>query len=62
MRADFARETSQEILQVEATEKGEMLAASENGLEGDPRLKAISDSIRVVPHFPKPGAFYIFLS
>ncbi|KAJ4718416.1 Adenine phosphoribosyltransferase [Melia azedarach] len=35
-----------------------MLAASENGLEGDPRLKAISDSIRVVPHFPKPGIMF----
>lgn len=29
--------------------------AAENGLKGDPRLKGISDSITVVPHFPKPG-------
>ncbi|KAG5537524.1 hypothetical protein RHGRI_024850 [Rhododendron griersonianum] len=29
--------------------------ASENGLRGDPRLKGISEAIRVVPHFPKPG-------
>ncbi|XP_037491813.1 adenine phosphoribosyltransferase 2 isoform X4 [Jatropha curcas] len=31
------------------------LLSRENGLQGDPRLKAISDAIRVVPHFPKPG-------
>lgn len=29
--------------------------AAENGLKGDPRLKAISDAISVVPNFPKPG-------
>ncbi|BBG95528.1 adenine phosphoribosyltransferase 5 [Prunus dulcis] len=29
--------------------------AAENGLKGDPRLQAISEAIRVVPHFPKPG-------
>ncbi|TXG62195.1 hypothetical protein EZV62_013558 [Acer yangbiense] len=29
--------------------------AAENGLKGDPRLQAISQAIRVVPHFPKPG-------
>lgn len=29
--------------------------AAENGLKGDPRLEAISDAIRVIPHFPKPG-------
>lgn len=29
--------------------------AGENGLQGDPRLKAIYEAIRVVPHFPKPG-------
>lgn len=32
--------------------------ASENGLRGDPRLKGISEAIRVVPHFPKPGNFF----
>nr|KJB65839.1 hypothetical protein B456_010G115800 [Gossypium raimondii] len=32
----------------------EMFAA-ENGLKGDPRLQAISNAIRVVPHFPKQG-------
>ncbi|KDP37067.1 hypothetical protein JCGZ_06123 [Jatropha curcas] len=32
--------------------------AGENGLQGDPRLKAISDAIRVVPHFPKPGIMF----
>ncbi|KAL6996625.1 Adenine phosphoribosyltransferase 5 [Sarracenia purpurea var. burkii] len=32
--------------------------ASENGLQGDPRLKAISEAIRVVPHFPKPGIMF----
>ncbi|XP_073119298.1 adenine phosphoribosyltransferase 5-like [Henckelia pumila] len=32
--------------------------AAENGLRGDPRLKAISDAIRVVPHFPKPGIMF----
>ncbi|WCJ40531.1 adenine phosphoribosyltransferase 5 [Euphorbia peplus] len=32
--------------------------AVENGLEGDPRLKAISDAIRVIPHFPKPGIMF----
>ncbi|KAL7222345.1 hypothetical protein ACSBR1_024111 [Camellia fascicularis] len=37
--------------------------ASENGLRGDPRLKAISEAIRVVPHFPKPGLhFYSFFA
>lgn len=29
--------------------------AAENGLKGDPRLQGISQAIRVVPHFPKPG-------
>lgn len=29
--------------------------AAENGLKGDPRLQAISEAIRVIPHFPKPG-------
>ncbi|XP_043723175.1 adenine phosphoribosyltransferase 5-like isoform X2 [Telopea speciosissima] len=32
--------------------------ARENGLHGDPRLKAISEAIRVVPHFPKPGIMF----
>lgn len=32
--------------------------ASENGLKGDPRLQAISQAIRVVPHFPKPGIMF----
>ncbi|KAL3736803.1 hypothetical protein ACJRO7_025695 [Eucalyptus globulus] len=32
------------------------MGAAENG--GDPRLKAISDAIRVVPHFPKPGIMF----
>ncbi|XP_028126077.1 adenine phosphoribosyltransferase 5-like [Camellia sinensis] len=32
--------------------------ASENGLRGGPRLKAISEAIRVVPHFPKPGIMF----
>lgn len=32
--------------------------ASENGLKGDPRLQAISDAIRVVPHFPKEGIMF----
>ncbi|GAA0147754.1 transferase [Lithospermum erythrorhizon] len=32
--------------------------AAENGLKGDPRLKSISDAIRVVPHFPKPGIMF----
>ncbi|EPS58815.1 hypothetical protein M569_15999, partial [Genlisea aurea] len=32
--------------------------AEENGLKGDPRLKAISQSIRVIPHFPKPGIMF----
>ncbi|XP_039044307.1 adenine phosphoribosyltransferase 5-like [Hibiscus syriacus] len=35
----------------------EMFAA-ENGLKGDPRLQAISNAIRVVPHFPKPGIMF----
>lgn len=30
--------------------------AAENGLKGDPRLEAISESIRVIPNFPKPGS------
>ncbi|KAF8393162.1 hypothetical protein HHK36_021403 [Tetracentron sinense] len=30
----------------------------ENGLKGDPRLQAISESIRVVPHFPKQGIMF----
>ncbi|KAF2303811.1 hypothetical protein GH714_023541 [Hevea brasiliensis] len=29
--------------------------AAENGLKGDPRLQGISEAIRVVPGFPKPG-------
>ncbi|KAL5730663.1 adenine phosphoribosyltransferase [Ranunculus cassubicifolius] len=32
--------------------------ASENGLRGDPRLQAISQAIRVVPHWPKPGIMF----
>ncbi|XP_050231092.1 adenine phosphoribosyltransferase 2 [Mercurialis annua] len=32
--------------------------AVENGLLGDPRLQAISDAIRVVPHFPKQGIMF----
>ncbi|EOY29450.1 Adenine phosphoribosyl transferase 2 isoform 2 [Theobroma cacao] len=32
--------------------------AAENGLKGDPRLQAISDAIRVVPHFPKQGIMF----
>ncbi|XP_010241566.1 PREDICTED: adenine phosphoribosyltransferase 5-like isoform X2 [Nelumbo nucifera] len=32
--------------------------AEENGLRGDPRLQAISEAIRVVPHFPKPGIMF----
>lgn len=33
----------------------EEAAAKENGRAADPRLQGISDAIRVVPHFPKPG-------
>ncbi|XAR69390.1 Adenine phosphoribosyltransferase [Bertholletia excelsa] len=32
--------------------------AAENGLKDDPRLQAISDAIRVIPHFPKPGIMF----
>ncbi|KAG8082590.1 hypothetical protein GUJ93_ZPchr0014g47579 [Zizania palustris] len=32
--------------------------AKENGRAADPRLQAISDAIRVVPHFPKPGIMF----
>ncbi|MCL7047290.1 hypothetical protein MKW94_020106 [Papaver nudicaule] len=32
--------------------------AAEDGLKGDPRLQAISDAIRVIPHFPKPGIMF----
>ncbi|KAK4274443.1 hypothetical protein QN277_017661 [Acacia crassicarpa] len=32
--------------------------AEENGLKGDPRLQAISQAIRVVPHFPKQGIMF----
>ncbi|KAJ7958788.1 Adenine phosphoribosyltransferase [Quillaja saponaria] len=32
--------------------------AAENGLKGDPRLQAISEAIRVLPHFPKPGIMF----
>ncbi|KAL0806060.1 hypothetical protein Bca101_098552 [Brassica carinata] len=32
--------------------------AVENGLQGDPRLQAISDAIRVIPHFPKTGIMF----
>ncbi|XP_073136002.1 adenine phosphoribosyltransferase 5-like [Henckelia pumila] len=32
--------------------------AAENGLKGDPRLQAISQAIRVIPHFPKPGIMF----
>ncbi|XP_028779313.1 adenine phosphoribosyltransferase 5 [Neltuma alba] len=32
--------------------------AEENGLKGDPRLRAISEAIRVVPHFPKQGIMF----
>ncbi|KAB2077540.1 hypothetical protein ES319_A06G107100v1 [Gossypium barbadense] len=35
----------------------EMFAA-ENGLKGDARLQAISNAIRVVPHFPKQGIMF----
>jgi hypothetical protein len=39
--------------------EGKMFA-EENGLKGDPRLQHISQSIRVVPHFPKNGFFFIY--
>ncbi|OAY53654.1 adenine phosphoribosyltransferase 5 isoform X1 [Manihot esculenta] len=32
--------------------------AAENGLKGDPRLQGISEAIRVVPDFPKPGIMF----
>ncbi|KAF9615206.1 hypothetical protein IFM89_022468 [Coptis chinensis] len=32
--------------------------ASEDGLKDDPRLQAISEAIRVIPHFPKPGIMF----
>lgn len=32
--------------------------AAENGLKGDSRLQGISEAIRVVPDFPKPGSFH----
>uniref|UniRef100_A0A5B7ATF2 adenine phosphoribosyltransferase n=1 Tax=Davidia involucrata TaxID=16924 RepID=A0A5B7ATF2_DAVIN len=32
--------------------------AAENGLKGDPRLQAISEAIRVIPDFPKPGIMF----
>ncbi|CAN8233375.1 unnamed protein product [Cochlearia groenlandica] len=32
--------------------------AVENGLQGDQRLQVISDAIRVIPHFPKPGIMF----
>lgn len=32
--------------------------ATKNGLQEEQRLKIITDSIRVVPHFPKPGYFF----
>ncbi|KEH35918.1 adenine phosphoribosyltransferase-like protein [Medicago truncatula] len=32
--------------------------AEENGLKGDPRLQHISQSIRVIPHFPKNGIMF----
>ncbi|XP_050217205.1 adenine phosphoribosyltransferase 5-like [Mercurialis annua] len=32
--------------------------AAENGLKGDRRLQGISEAIRVVPHFPKPGIMF----
>lgn len=38
----------------QAEERRGMFAA-ENGLKGDPRLQGISEAIRVVPDFPKPG-------
>ncbi|RVW84373.1 Adenine phosphoribosyltransferase 5 [Vitis vinifera] len=39
-------------------EKKREMFAGENGLQGDPRLKAISEAIRVVPHFPKQGIMF----
>lgn len=36
--------------------------AEENGLKGDPRLPAISQAIRVVPHFPKQGMLSVSVS
>ncbi|XP_022720875.1 adenine phosphoribosyltransferase 5-like isoform X2 [Durio zibethinus] len=35
-----------------------MFAGDQKGLQDDPRLKAISEAIRVVPHFPKPGIMF----
>ncbi|XP_009611592.1 adenine phosphoribosyltransferase 5-like [Nicotiana tabacum] len=32
--------------------------AAENGLKGDSRLQGISEAIRVVPDFPKPGIMF----
>ncbi|KAJ6856399.1 adenine phosphoribosyltransferase 5-like [Populus alba x Populus x berolinensis] len=39
-------------------ESRETMFAAENGLKGDPRLQGISEAIRVVPHFPKPGIMF----
>lgn len=48
------------LLERERKNTGGMFAA-ENGLKGDPRLEAISNAIRVVPNFPKPGFLPFFL-
>ncbi|KAJ0075478.1 hypothetical protein Patl1_34551 [Pistacia atlantica] len=40
------------------TPESKEMFAGENGLQGDPRLKAIKEAIRVVPHFPKPGIMF----
>ncbi|OMO52074.1 hypothetical protein COLO4_37428 [Corchorus olitorius] len=54
------RETWRESLQLYhwSRYKAKIFAGDQNALQGDPRLKAISEAIRVVPHFPKPGIMF----
>ncbi|TVU29251.1 hypothetical protein EJB05_20809 [Eragrostis curvula] len=41
-----------------AKENGRAAVAVAEAVAVDPRLQAISDAIRVVPHFPKPGIMF----
>ncbi|TVU29258.1 hypothetical protein EJB05_20817 [Eragrostis curvula] len=44
--------------QQQAKENGRAAVAVAEAVAVDPRLQAISDAIRVVPHFPKPGIMF----
>lgn len=44
--------------EVEGEEREEKQVLKKNNKKIEPRIEGIASSIRVVPHFPKPGTLY----